>query len=105
MSKNPIRRAKMTVEISVGESVRLVRELQGLSQNQLATLTGIPQSTISGEVRIDDPFLELGGDSMKTSVLPPPPVWTAFGVELSLRDLLTTDIVATMSAIIERSRG
>lgn len=73
MSKNPIRRAKMTVEISVGESVRLVLELQGLSQNQLAKLTGIPQSTISGMVRIDDPFLELGGDSMKMPVLPPHP--------------------------------
>lgn len=48
MSKNPFRRAKKTVEVSVGESVRIVRELQGLSQNRLATLTGIPQSTISG---------------------------------------------------------
>ena len=28
-------------------SVRIVRELQELSQNQLAELTGIPQSTIS----------------------------------------------------------
>ena len=48
MSKNPFRRAKKTVEVSVGESVRIVRELQGLSQNQLAQLTGISQSTISG---------------------------------------------------------
>ena len=48
MSKNPMRRAKITVEISVGESVRFVRELQGLSPNQFAKLTGIPQSTISG---------------------------------------------------------
>ncbi len=48
MSKNSFRRAKQTVEVSVGESVRIVRELQGLSQNQLATLTGLPQSTISG---------------------------------------------------------
>ena len=42
-----IRRAKKTVEVSVGESVRLIRELQGLSQNDLARLTGIPQSTLS----------------------------------------------------------
>ncbi|MEE8225068.1 MAG: helix-turn-helix transcriptional regulator [candidate division NC10 bacterium] len=41
------RRAKRTVDISVGESVRIVRELQGLSQNELSALTGIPQSTIS----------------------------------------------------------
>lgn len=42
------RRAKRSVEVSIGESVRIVRELQGLSQNELASLTGIPQSTISG---------------------------------------------------------
>ena len=41
------RKAKKRVEVSVGESVRIVRELQGHSQNQLAELTGIPQSTIS----------------------------------------------------------
>lgn len=41
------RRAKKTVEVSVGESVRIIRELQGLSQNDLARLTGIPQSTLS----------------------------------------------------------
>ena len=40
MSKNAFRRAKKTVDVSVGESVRIVRELQGLSQNQLATVTG-----------------------------------------------------------------
>ena len=33
---------KKTVEVLVGESVCIVRKLQGLSQNQLATLTGIP---------------------------------------------------------------
>jgi hypothetical protein len=41
------RPAKRRVEVSVGESVRIVRELQELSQNQLAELTGIPQTTIS----------------------------------------------------------
>ena len=41
------RRAKRNVEVSIGESVRIIRELQGLSQNELAKLTGIPQSTIS----------------------------------------------------------
>jgi transcriptional regulator with XRE-family HTH domain len=41
------RKARKRIEVSVGESVRVIRELQELSQNQLAELTGIPQSTIS----------------------------------------------------------
>jgi transcriptional regulator with XRE-family HTH domain len=40
-------RAKTRVSVSIGESVRMVRELQEMSQNELAALTGIPQSTIS----------------------------------------------------------
>ena len=34
-------------EVSIGESVRIIRELQELSQNDLAAITGIPQSTLS----------------------------------------------------------
>jgi len=34
-------------KVSIGESVRIIRELQELSQNALSTLTGIPQSTLS----------------------------------------------------------
>ncbi|MDC9728856.1 MAG: helix-turn-helix transcriptional regulator [Methyloprofundus sp.] len=34
-------------KVSIGESVRIMRELQELSQNELSTLTGIPQSTLS----------------------------------------------------------
>ena len=41
------RKAKRRVPVSTGESVRIMRELQELSQNQLADLAGIPQSTIS----------------------------------------------------------
>lgn len=41
------RRAKKRVNVSVGESVRIVRELQGFSQTQLAQRTGIPQATLS----------------------------------------------------------
>jgi len=41
------RKAQRRIEVSVGESVRIIRELQEFSQNQLAALTGIPQSTIS----------------------------------------------------------
>lgn len=34
-------------KVSIGESVRIMREFQELSQNELAALTGIPQSTLS----------------------------------------------------------
>ena len=39
--------AKKRVDVSPGESVRIIRELQGLSQTQLSELCGIPQTTIS----------------------------------------------------------
>ena len=41
------RKAKKGIEVSVGESVRILRELQEMSQNDLATATGIAQSTLS----------------------------------------------------------
>jgi transcriptional regulator with XRE-family HTH domain len=41
------RRATKRIDVSIGDSVRVLRELQELSQNDLAQLTGIPQSTIS----------------------------------------------------------
>lgn len=56
------RKARKRIEISVGESVRIVRELQGMSQNQLATATGIPQSTISA---IENDRVRLGVDRAK----------------------------------------
>lgn len=56
------RRAKKTVEVSVGESVRIVRELQELSQSELAKLTGIPQSTISG---IENDRINIGVERAK----------------------------------------
>ena len=46
-SMKDYRKAKKQVDVSVGESLRIIRELQGLSQNQLASISGIPQSTIS----------------------------------------------------------
>jgi transcriptional regulator with XRE-family HTH domain len=39
--------AKKRLEVSIGESVRIIRELQELSQNELSSITGIPQSTLS----------------------------------------------------------
>ncbi len=40
-------KAKKRVAVTPGESVRIIRELQELSQNKLSELTSIPQSTIS----------------------------------------------------------
>jgi len=60
---NEYRPAKKRIEVSVGESVRIVRELQELSQNQLSALTGIPQSTISA---IENDRVKLGVERAKT---------------------------------------
>ena len=56
------RPAKRRVEVSVGESVRILRELQELTQEQLADLTGIPQSTISA---IENGRVNLGVERAK----------------------------------------
>ena len=47
MTRRDYRKARRHVEVSVGESVRIMRELQELSQNELSERTGIPQSTLS----------------------------------------------------------
>jgi len=39
--------ARKRIEVTPGESVRIIRELQGLTQTQLSALCGIPQTTIS----------------------------------------------------------
>jgi len=57
------RKAKKSVSVSVGESVRIIRELQELSQSGLAKLTGIPQSTISG---IENDRIKIGVERAKT---------------------------------------
>ncbi len=62
MNKRDFRRARKRVEVSVGESVRIMRELQGLSQNALSKLTGIPQSTISS---IENDRVKLGVERAK----------------------------------------
>ena len=56
------RRARKSIEVTIGESVRIIRELQGLSQNQLADLTGIPQSTLSA---IENDRVKLGVERAK----------------------------------------
>ena len=55
--------AKRHIEVSVGESVRILRELQELSQNELAGISGIPQSTISA---IENDRVSLGVERAKT---------------------------------------
>jgi len=56
------RPAKKRINVSVGESVRIIRELQGLSQTQLAELTGITQTTISA---IENDRVRLGVERAK----------------------------------------
>ena len=56
------RPAKKRIAVSVGESVCIVRELQELSQSQLARLTGIPQATISA---IENDRVRLGVERAK----------------------------------------
>ena len=55
--------ARKRIDVSVGESVRIIRELQGLSQNALAKLSGIPQSTISA---VENDRVNLGVERAKT---------------------------------------
>ena len=56
------KRAKKSIEVSPGESVRILRELQELSQHELAAICGIPQSTISA---IENDRVQLGVERAK----------------------------------------
>ncbi|RZV49368.1 MAG: XRE family transcriptional regulator [Pseudomonadales bacterium] len=56
------RKASKRLEVSVGESVKIMREFQELSQNELAELSGIPQSTISA---IENDRVQLGVERAK----------------------------------------
>lgn len=56
------RKAEKLIEVTVGESVKILRELQELSQNELARHTGIPQSTISA---IENDRIQLGVERAK----------------------------------------
>jgi transcriptional regulator with XRE-family HTH domain len=60
---NDFKPAKKRIDVSVGESVRIIRELQGMSQNKLAMSSGIPQSTISA---IENDRINLGVERAKT---------------------------------------
>jgi transcriptional regulator with XRE-family HTH domain len=54
--------ARTRIEVTPGESVRILRELQGLSQTQLSALCGIPQTTISS---IENGRVNLGVERAK----------------------------------------
>ena len=62
MAKNQFRKARRRVKVSVGESVRILRELQELTQNELAIASNIPQSTISA---IENDRINLGVERAK----------------------------------------
>ncbi len=62
MSGSEYRKAKRHINVTVGESVRILRQLQELSQNELAEISGIPQSTISG---IENDRINLGVERAK----------------------------------------
>ena len=55
--------AKTRIAVTPGESVRIIRELQGLSQTQLSARCGIPQTTISS---IENGRVNLGVERAKT---------------------------------------
>ncbi len=59
-------KARERIDVTVGESVRIIRELQELSQNQLAELRGMPQSTISA---IERNRINLGVERVKVPAL------------------------------------
>ena len=54
--------AQKRADVSIGESVKIILELQELSQNELSSLTGIPQSTLSA---IEHDKINLGVERAK----------------------------------------
>ncbi len=54
--------AQKRTDVSIGESVKIIRELQELSQNELSVITGIPQSTLSA---IEHDKINLGVERAK----------------------------------------
>jgi transcriptional regulator with XRE-family HTH domain len=55
-------KATKRIDVSVGESVKIIRQMQELSQNELSRMTGIPQSTISA---IENDRVQLGVERAK----------------------------------------
>lgn len=61
-SMNHVQESPKRISVSVGESVRIIRKLQELSQNELSVMTGIPQSTLSA---IEHDKINLGVERAK----------------------------------------
>ena len=94
--------AKKRIDVTPGESVRILRELQGLSQTQLSELCGIPQTTISG---IENGRINLGVERAKVLATALPSCctgvsWLASAVRIGG---LTFDLAQTRSRA-EQSR-
>lgn len=86
------RPAKKRIEVSVGESVRIVRELQELSQKQLAGLTGIPQATISA---IENGRVNLGVGRAKVLARYTTAAWPKCLIWIKRGDSLRLDTLAS----------
>lgn len=62
LKKGEFVRAKTRIHMTPGQSLRVIRELQELSQNELARISGLPQSTISG---MESGRLNIGAERAK----------------------------------------
>jgi len=62
MNRKDFRRARKTVDVAVGESVRVLRELQELTQSELSARTAISRSTLSA---IENDRVNLGVERAK----------------------------------------
>lgn len=62
MKKKDYVKAKSHIKVSVGESVKIIRELQEMSQNELSKRSGLPQGTISA---IENNRIALGVERAK----------------------------------------
>ncbi len=62
MKDKNFRKARKAIDVTVGESVRILRDLQELSPAELSARTGISQSTISA---IENDRVNLGVERAK----------------------------------------
>ena len=60
IDKHDFVKSKVHVHLTSGEAIKMIRELQGLSQNGLAQLTGISQSNLSA---LENNVRQLGKES------------------------------------------
>ena len=63
INKKDFVKSKVHVDVTPGEALKMIRQLQGLSQNDLAELTGISQSNISA---LENDYVQLGRDRALT---------------------------------------